>query len=620
MCGIAGFVGNDDQVALVGRRFCDALSHRGPDGEGYETLRAGIRQVIIAHRRLAIIDLSDDGVQPMKDNDTGNWVTFNGEIYNYKELRVELELLGRVFKTASDTEVILRAYAEWGEDCVNHFRGMFSFALWDEENQSIFCAVDRFGIKPFYYATQDGTFAFASEVRSLIKAHVVKHELDMDAVASFLSFGSVQAPRTILKNVSSLLPAHTLTYKVNSKSVKIFRYWTPERREPTKLFDVKEALKASVHDHLVSDVPLGLFLSGGVDSSALAILAYRQGDADLRAFNVSFGEGEYAEGKYARIIGEKFCSSYTELMITEGYVQMKLPAILSAMDQPSIDGVNAFTISEAVHEQGIKAVLSGQGGDEVFGGYPNFRRIPQWMALTKVHGHVPSTLRSFYAPYVARMAPAGAARTKVQQLVGQQHTLSSLYALSRQLLNPEVVSSWLPESGESNERGVVEAIEQDNMFNSISMMEMRGYMANTLLRDGDVMSMAHGLEVRVPYLDHRLVETVLALPEDEKVHDTLPKPALLSAVQDDMPREIYDRKKMGFTFPWEKWLREGLRADVEEAFNDKVSADKIGLDLASVREMWEAFQERRDGISWSRVWAPFVLLRWVRINVVNSQK
>ncbi len=617
MCGIAGFVGDEKQVSLVERRFCDALSHRGPDGEGHETIRSGIRYVTLAHRRLAIIDLSESGVQPMKDEPSGNWVTFNGEIYNYKELQVELKLLGHHFRSESDTEVILRAYIQWGEDCVNHFRGMFAFAIWDESNQSLFCAVDRFGIKPFYYSTQDGTFAFSSEVRALLKAHVVKHEIDIEAVSSFLSFGSVQAPRTILKNVFSLMPAHTLTYKVADKSLKIFRYWSPEKKAVTTKYEVKAALEASVRDHLVSDVPLGLFLSGGVDSSALAILANRQGDADLRAFNVSFGEGEYAEGKYARIVGEKYCSSYTELLITEGYVQMKLPAIMSAMDQPSIDGVNAYTISEAVHSQGIKAVLSGQGGDEVFGGYPNFRRIPQWMALASVHGHVPSSLRSFYGPLVAKMVPAGAARSKVKQLVSERHTLSSLYSLSRQLFAPEMVSSMMPEVTESSESSIVESVKLDNMFNSISMMEMRGYMANTLLRDGDVMSMAHGLEVRVPFLDHRLVETVMALPEEEKVHDTLPKPALLQAVQDEMPREIYDRKKMGFTFPWETWLRDGLRADVEEAFSDQESADKIGLDLSSVRNMWEAFQVRRDGISWSRVWAPFVLLRWVRINLLD---
>jgi asparagine synthase (glutamine-hydrolysing) len=618
MCGIAGFIGKQSKdSSLVGGRFCDTLAHRGPDGNGDVTILIGDKSVTFAHRRLSIIDLTETGAQPMLDEESGNWVTFNGEIYNYKELQIDLESLGHVFKTKSDTEVILRSYSEWGDDCVNHFRGMFAFALWDKQNQKVFCAVDRFGIKPFYYTEQNKSFAFASEVRALIKSDVVERELDMDAIASFLSFGSVQAPRTILKNVSALLPAHTLTYDLANSVVETNRYWTPTIDDQKTKYQVKESLEASVRDHLVSDVPLGLFLSGGVDSSALAILAHRQGDVDLRAFNVSFGEEEYAEGKYARMIGEKFCSSYTEILVTEDDVRHQLPDVLDSMDQPSIDGVNAYTISKAVHDQGIKAVLSGQGGDEVFGGYPNFRRIPQWMAMASIHKHVPSRLRSFYAPFVSRIAPVGAARMKVQQLVSESHTLQSLYTLSRQLLPPDVVSNWLP-SVKFDHKDSLKVFDPINLFNAISMMEMRGYMANTLLRDGDVMSMAHGLEVRVPYLDHRLVETVLALPENEKVHDSLPKPALLNAVRDDMPREIYDRKKMGFTFPWEKWLREGLRMELEEAFNDQESADRIGIDLSSVRSMWEAFQDRRDGISWSRVWAPFVLLRWVRINIISK--
>ena len=599
----------------MGARLGGALAHRGPDGEGCQTLLVGDQHVTLVHRRLAILDLTSAAAQPMHDADTGNWVTFNGEIYNYRALKRDLENRGYVFKTHSDTEVLLKAYAEFGDACVHRLRGMFAFAIWDARRRRAFCAVDRFSIKPFYYTHRDGTFTFASEVRALLHAGVVPRAIDEYACVSFFSYGSVQAPRTIVQHVLALLPAQTLVLDADTNTVTIDTYWTPQAGKETAYEDVNTALNASVTEHLVSDVPLGLFLSGGVDSSALAVLTHRTQAADLHAFNISFDERAYSEGAYARQIGERFCSSYTEIVLSASEVSAMLSDTLKAMDQPTIDGVNAYAISKAVRARGIKAVLSGQGGDEVFGGYPNFSRLPKWAGVATLHRHVPSKARALYAPLVARMAPIGAARDKVAQLVAQRHSMDSLYALSRQLFTPDAIADSLP-NAPCTMTLIDERADASSFFNAVSLMEMRGYLANTLLRDGDVMSMAHGLEVRVPFLDHRLVETVWSLPEHAKMHATLPKPALLQAVKDDLPPELYLRKKMGFTFPWDMWLRNELAEELHSTVDDTPSAEAIGLSLHTTRKLYSDFLSGTHGITWSRVWAPYVLLRWVRENVL----
>ncbi len=602
-----------------------SLSHRGPDGEGTMRELAGADRLVgFAHRRLSIIDLSESGNQPMRDPDTGNWITFNGEIYNYREIRRNLEARGIVFESQSDTEVILKAYEMYGTACLDHLRGMFSFALWDNEKQRLFGAVDRFGIKPLYYAKRPGLFAFSSEIKSLLSSGLVSKTINRKAVTSFFAFGSVQAPETIIEGVESLLPAHAFVYCPEKNHLRTFQYWSPYLwgESTTNLDDVRESILDSVRTHLVSDVPLGLFLSGGVDSSALAVLARSEG-ADLHAFNVTFNESDFAEAKYARQIGERYCSKYTELVVSQEDVKRQIPEVLRAMDQPTIDGVNAYVISKAVRASGIKAVLSGQGGDEVFGGYESFRRIPRALPFAKLLAQLPGSVRNNISS-IAKIYLHGVSGSKTDQFVSGKHDLLSLYNLSRQLFNEEVIDDLLPgvsklDFASGRTRSTAEWFKKEiaplDPWSAVSWLEMRGYLAGTLLRDGDVMSMAHGLEVRVPYVDHQLVETVFRLPTRFKRHSHLPKPALLKTVIDQLPQEIYARQKMGFTFPWELWLRADLRADIENAFNDVAAADQLGLSLPTVREIWKGFCDHRS-VSWSRVWAPYVLLKWVREHIL----
>ncbi|MDO8435086.1 MAG: asparagine synthase (glutamine-hydrolyzing) [bacterium] len=619
MCGIAGIIGSRTLVEERHlNKLAKALAHRGPDDEGIELVASSEPFTVgFVHRRLAIIDLSPSGHQPMKDPVTGNWIIFNGEIYNYRELRVSLEQRGCTFTSESDTEVILKTYAMYGHACVEKLRGMFAFALWDASRDELFLAVDRFGIKPLYYYKNCDTFLFSSEVQALLASGLVDKVINPAAVDSFLSFGAVQAPLTMIKGVHALLPAHALVYNTTKREIAVRSYWTPSGTMQGSPDDIGAALDDAVRHHLVSDVPVGLFLSGGIDSSALAIAANRvSGGPALDSFSVVFPEREYSEQRYSRYIGERFCARHHEIELSEADLTTLLPAALAAQDQPTIDGINAYVISQAVHETGIKVVLSGQGGDEVFGGYATFKRMERMRFYHHALRMLPPSLRARLAQLISE---GSIARAKGGQYLTANDDLLEWYALLRQLFSggarrrllggnyqsslvsgiPEGAASWLRSE-----------IQGRDTFNAVSLLELRGYLANTLLRDGDVMSMVHGLEVRVPFLDHLLVEKVMSIPPTYKQARSVPKPLLLRAVQGALPKEIYQRKKMGFTFPWEQWLRNTLKVPMDEVFQSMPSDNVFGLDADACRDVWKQFLDRKPSVTWSRVWALYVLLIW----------
>ncbi len=552
----------------------------------------------------------------MRDESTGNWIVFNGEIYNYRELRKELEKRGQIFRSQSDTEVILKAYGEYGAQCVHKLRGMFAFAIVDIRKRNVVLAVDRFGIKPLYVYRKDTMFAFASEIKALLSAGIVPRTLEQDAVRSFLSFGAVQAPLTMIQGVRAMLPGQYLVYDSLDAQMESGFYWTASAMASQSLArpgveGVGAILEDTVRNHLVADVPIGLFLSGGLDSSALAVLVHRVVGRTLDSFSVTFEEEEFAEGKYARMIGEKFCARHHEITVSDADLQHLLPGALDAQDQPTIDGVNAYVISKVVRDAGIKVVLSGQGGDEVFGGYPTFQRIPQMVKWWSVFRMLPRWQKSLLTQMIGR---SSVVRSKLGQYLMSDGDVRSFYAISRQLFSPEQIQRIVLHNDPLSE--VEKKMDCFDTFSEVSLLEIRGYLANTLLHDGDVMSMAHGLEVRVPYLDHVLLEYVLSIPEKEKMSGRFPKPLLLNAVRDEMPHEIYDRKKMGFTFPWEIWLRGRLRAEVDVILSDDQAAQAIGVNLKACQNIWRQFLAHNDGITWSRVWGLYVLLRWARTRLL----
>lgn len=630
MCGIAGVAGGSNVVREpVLKKMAQSLAHRGPDDEGIEILPVNKDKnsyLGLVHRRLSIIDLSNTAHQPMKDEDTGNYIVYGGEIYNYREIRKLLEEKGNIFKSNSDTEVILKAYAVYGEKCLEKFRGMFAFAIWDERKKSLFLAVDRFGIKPLYFCPKDDElFLFSSEVRTILNSGLIKKEIEPLAVDSFLAYGAVQSPLTIIKGVYALLPGHYLIHNIQNDETKISRYWGLNKslvsEGEKQVSDVKEVLKESIKAHLISDVPVGLFLSGGVDSSAIAILASEvcKGNG-LQSFSITFPEKEYSEEGYSKLIGNKFCSNHNEIQISEADLYSLLPQAIEAMDQPTVDGINTYVISGAVRERGIKTVLSGQGGDEVFGGYNTFRRIPLFRKLNRV----PHSMRIKIAEMIRKISKESIFNSKFTQVMQSDGDVFSLYLILRQLFNPETrkkltqnfeeekLSDGLPTETKEWLFGEIQGL---GLFSTISTLEMRSYLANTLLRDGDVMGMAHGLEVRVPFIDHELVKCVFNIPVHEKVNNRIPKQLLVETVRNELPQEIYLRPKMGFTFPWEIWLRNKLRVQVEELLDNFPINNKIGLNIKACRNVWDRFLQRKPDVTWSRVWAIYVLLSWCRKNV-----
>jgi len=601
MCSIAGvFGGSADAVVRMNR----AQRHRGPDDEGV----ADLGRVVLGNTRLAIIDTSVAGHQPMHDPETGNWITYNGETYNFRELRSEI---GSEWVSNSDTEVVLRGYGKWGVDVFQKMRGMFALALWDNQKQQLLLARDPLGIKPLYYYSTKDQFVFASELRALLASGLVPRRVDSAGVDSYLANGSVAAPLTIVEGIKQLLPGHYLEVSENDR--REVEFAVPERGAVTgKRKDAVARLRAeleeSVRLHLVSDVPLGVFLSGGMDSSALVALMSRY--QTPQTFSVVFDEPAFNEAPFSRVVAERFGTTHHEIRLTENQLIEMLPEAIAAIDQPTMDGINTFVVSKAVKSAGITVALSGLGGDELFAGYPSFRRAVRLASMPQASKRV---LRAVSG--VGKLAVNGSVqRQKFWQLANSEGTAADIYRISRQLFSTDTATR-ITAPRESNCRGGPPLPPQSaDIVNAISELELSGYMTNTLLRDTDAMSMAHSLEVRVPFVDVKIVDYVLSLPGDWKLRNGYPKPLLADALSDLLPRDFMARPKKGFTLPFEKWLQQNLRHEVSSMLE---STSRI-LNSGAVRKIWRDFLQKPRAVGWSRPWSLYVLAKWCEINRVTS--
>ncbi len=589
------------------------MAHRGPDDEGTVVLDGHHVVVGLCARRLAIQDTSPAGHQPMRSS-SGNVVVFNGEVYNVDELRRELVRRGRVFRGRSDTEVVLYAYDEWGAGCIERLRGMFALAIWDEGEQHLLLARDRMGIKPLYRAQVADRLVFGSELRTLLLAGVFVPELSPAGVLSFLRLGAVQEPHTILHGVSQVPPGHFEVWRDGRLSTH--EYWSLEaafRGQHARLSRagavelIRERLEEAIRIHLVSDVPLAVFLSGGIDSTALVGLVTYVTDEPPRTVSVVFPEQDYTEERYITAISRRYGTQHASVHLDAQAVIGYVPQALRAMDQPTIDGVNTFIVSSLARDRGLTVALSGVGGDELFGGYDTFRVVPR---LVEIQRRVPSGLRSFAVRMLDLAGRTNDRDEKLKQwLRGNERGLAAAYTLRRELFAPAVAGKL--QDGEVDlGGGLLIPGELPDALNSVSYYELAVYMESMLLRDADVMSMASSLEVRVPLLDHKLVELVASLPGEWKVGTSPPKPLLVDALRDLIPAEVYRRKKMGFTLPYEHWLRGPLRSQVEDALLDGSygGAASALLDGSEVRNIWKRFCARE--AYWTRPWALFVLKSW----------
>jgi asparagine synthase (glutamine-hydrolysing) len=629
ICGIADFE-HPERGGTAVRQMMAAMRHRGPDDEGLLLAPPAA----LGMRRLSIIDLPG-GHQPVFNEDETLAVVFNGEIYNFRELRRSLEAEGHVFRSRSDTETIVHAYKSWGADCVQHLRGMFAFAVLEMAGRSgvgsrLFLARDRLGIKPLYYATASGAFLFASEVRALLASGRVEPRLSTTALESYLLFGSVGEPMALLEGFRSLPPGHRMTISLTGNAYE-FRpepYWDLPHQDavPTEpkadaapaALQVRRLLEESVRGHLIADVPLGIFLSSGLDSTALAALASRERSGVL-TLTVAFPEQDFSEAALARRTAARLGTQHQEILLSGEEMLARQEEAVAALDQPSMDGVNTYFVSWAARQAGLKVVLSGLGGDEVFGGYSTFRSTPRVRSLAALAAHSPDSARRLAAAALVKLGEAAGFADQGRKLAAAWRAPGALphpYFFTRLLFVPEQAARLLRDRAANEDspwrawlaEAAREAEGADN-FAAVSRLELRSYLVNTLLRDTDAMSMAHSLEVRVPLLDHPLVEFVTPLPARLKRRRGVNKALLVDALRDVLPEEVVRQRKRTFTLPWERWLRGALREPVGEGLASLSPALGAVLDANVVRGVWRDFLAGRT--SWSRPWSLYVLNQWV---------
>jgi len=584
MCGICGFIGNLDDTVLS--KMLNVLRHRGPDDSGcvvFKGERSKLK-VSLGHTRLSIIDLSLAGHQPMSNEDESIWITYNGEIYNYKALSSKLKAQGHKFKSNSDTETILHLYEEMGDDCVNELNGMFAFAIWDKRKERLFLARDRLGIKPLYYLEDNGRFVFASEIKAILEYDGVEREVDYQALLYFMTFLYIPCPFTIFKGIRKLPPAHILTMEKGRVEVK--RYWdlvfspplqvsssqaTPAEAEEYYKRQIMEILQEIVESHMISDVPLGVFLSGGIDSSTVAGMMSKLSSNPVKTFSIGYEgrEGKsYNELEYSKEVSKYFGTEHQEFILNPSIIEV-LPNIVWHLDEPFADSsaIPTYLVSEAARKY-VTVALTGIGGDEVFGGYPRYlgarvsrqyAKLPFWLRRSLARGVevIPESSTSRNIPgWIKRFIRGGL-------LPVDERYISWVSFLTDRQKTQLFTEDFLAQTKDFPVYEVHKAFYSENnlenILDKIFYLDIKTYLADDLLMMGDKMSMAHSLELRVPFCDHKLIEFAATIPAELKFKGLKLKSLFKKALKGFLPEDILQRKKQGFMVPLAKWFQNELK-------------------------------------------------------------
>ena len=644
MCGIAGIVGRlgeRNRDAL--ERMSNAMVHRGPDGKGTWVSTPDARGwgALLAHRRLSILDLSSAGSQPMVDPLTGHVIVLNGEIYNFRDLRRRLAAEGQEFQSTGDTAVMVRALGLHGPSAVNWLRGMFAFACWDPKRRRLLLARDPLGIKPLYLAQSSDpdagwSVAFASELRALLASGLLgTPHLDPQAAASVVWNGFVISPGTAVEGVDLLWPGQLLEFDGTGKEVRQEDFWRISERAPDPTMDengLAAILEEDLKLHLISDVPLAVFLSGGIDSSVMANLAQRASVSPIHTFTLAFEEQEFNEGPIARRIAAAIGTVHHEVVLTEGRFVENLDAALDSLDQPTFDGLNAYYMSQAIRSAGFTVALSGTGGDELFGGYTSYRDLPVLQRWSRRAAWVPRSLQVAVATLatslLCRSRGAVSPQTrwaKLPEMVRNGDNMLALYQLAYALFLPKFQRELLaPGFAEALADGLPLAMRQRLVaetrarppLSAISVMEQRLFLGERLLRDNDVASMASSLEQRVPLVDQILFESVDRLPDQERYWPLGRKAMLRRIGLRGLDTGLFERPKRGFVLPFDRWIRRGLKDAMDQTLRDSEAVAPTGLNPAAVERLWQAFVDGAPGMYWSRIWSIYVFVRWCHRNRV----
>ena len=628
MCGIAGVFGIENfpegEAQSAALKMVEAMSHRGPNSKG---TWSDNKNLSLGHSRLCIFDTeSSEANQPLIDKPTGDALVFNGEIYNFRSLRAELQIskeCNHTFKTSGDSEVLFAALRAWGLDKTLHkLDGMFAFAWWSAAEEKLSMARDRFGIKPLYWSSENekGAILFASEVRSLLASGYIARRVNKDALTDYLRYSTVHAPATIVQDINLLEAGCAI--EIQDESTEVFRWWntaaesqkakrnlSPEIDSNAIAKDIRETLTSSVEARMQSDVPIGAFLSGGIDSTAIVGLMSEISEKPIDTFTVSIDDASLDESQFARTVSEKFHTQHHEIHLTTDDVLNKVPAALEAMDHPSFDGLNTYIVSGTTHEAGVTVALSGLGSDEIFAGYPVVDRSVQLMKHQWIASW-PRGLRRLVGMSYQTLFPGEGSRKRAEILAGNYFALEHTYPLSRQLFLDSDVKQILGSKTLAN-NAVFEWITDSfrpgkeafalPFLSKVSLAELHTYLGHTLLRDTDMFSMAHSLEVRTPFLDHNLVTKVLALPDSLKPPRSSshpPKSLLVKALDGIVSEDISMREKQGFVLPWDAWLKGPL---------DQIYSEGIDALASSELIQERALQKILSSSTWSRKWSLSVL-------------
>jgi asparagine synthase (glutamine-hydrolysing) len=617
MCGISAIIHPKEKLLVreTLERMNAAMAHRGPDADGCYT----IDNIGLGHKRLSIIDTENSANQPMLSSNKKWVIAFNGEIYNYVELKAN-ELQGVSFQTESDTEVILELFQKYGIESLSKLKGMFAFVLHNIETAETFVVRDRYGMKPLYYSMQNNVCFIASELRALLASDAIPRKLNRSALEEYIETQTVCAPSTLIENVQLLEAGHYLHFSKKETTKHCYyrllddtTYELSDTRSAQEL--LRYTLRESVAQHMRADVPFGAFLSGGIDSSLLVGLMSEVRNEKINTFQISFEEEAFDERKYAQLVAKKFNTQHHEINLSANAFLKDIPAAIAAIDFPSGDGPNTYAVSKAAKEAGITVAISGLGGDELFAGYPVFQYMQSIEKSFLLKLSYP--LRKSTSAILSSLSSNRSLLKKAELLGLPKAKLASAFPLVR---NVWKANELIPRTTKyfEIEKNYNFIFEKDApLLNRISAAEIESYMQHVLLRDSDQMSMAHSLEIRVPFLDHDVVELATHLSTSLK-NPTSPKKFLTETFADLIPHEVVNRKKMGFTLPWSVWMKNELRDFTEEGFNELYRQGIVNEKV--LRKAWGKFILGREEKSFISFWHLSVLGHWMRNNRITFDR